>query len=79
MENNFKPEELSKFTIIPLLTSKIHMLECDTGKPNFELEIEHVYGYRANDCTNNLHYTDKGDAVFMSAAMGIVMDTATKK
>lgn len=63
MENSIKPEEV----------------KCDTSKPNMELEIEHVYGYRANDCTNNLHYTDKGEAVFMTAALGIVMDPATKK
>ena len=47
--------------------------------PNFELEIEHVYGYRANDCSNNLHYNDKGEAVFMTAAVGVVMDTETKR
>jgi len=63
MEAGVKPEEV----------------KVDTSAPNFELEVEHVYGYRASDCSNNLHYNEKGDAVFMSAALGIVMDTNTRK
>jgi len=62
-ENRVKPEEVKD----------------DPSVPNFELEIEHVYGYRANDCSNNLHYNDKGEAVFMTAAVGVVMDTETKR
>jgi len=44
-----------------------------------KLEIEHVYGYRAFDCRNNLHYNAEGNAVFMSAACGVIFNTETKK
>ena len=42
-----------------------------------EYEIEHVYGYRNADCTNNLKYTDKGDIAFMTAAVGVVMNSSS--
>jgi len=44
-----------------------------------KLEIEHVYGYRAFECRNNLHYNAEGNAVFMSAACGVILNTETKK
>jgi len=44
-----------------------------------EFEPEHVYGYRASDCQQNLRYNANGEAVFMVAALGVVMDTETLK
>lgn len=52
-------------------------LEIDKNVPSAEFEIEHVYGYRAHDCNNNLHYTEHGEVSFMTAALGVVMDTTT--
>ena len=45
--------------------------------PNVEFEIEHVYGYRTSDCQQNLRYNADGKAVYMVAALGVVMDTDT--
>lgn len=47
--------------------------------PEAEFEIEHVYGYRAADCQQNLRYSSEGKAVYMVAALGVVMDTSTSK
>lgn len=47
--------------------------------PEAEYEIEHVYGYRAADCQQNLRYTSEGKAVYMVAALGVVMDTTTSE
>jgi len=44
-----------------------------------KLEIEHVYGYRSFDCRNNLHYNAEGNAVFMSAACGVIFNTETMR
>ena len=44
-------------------------------QPESEWEIEHVYGYRTADCQQNLRYTADGKAVYMTAALGVVMDT----
>ena len=49
----------------------------NTAKPDEEWEIEHVYGYRTSDCQQNLRYNDKGEAVYMVAALGIVLNTGT--
>ena len=66
-----------KFEISCFLTLQHQCLEIDSSAPNAEFEVEHVYGYRANDCSNNLHYTESGKAVFMTAALGVSMDTET--
>jgi len=47
--------------------------------PEAEYEIEHVYGYRAADCQQNLRYTSEGKALYMVAALGVVMDTDTQQ
>ena len=51
--------------------------EATKEAPEAEFEIEHVYGYRAADCQQNLRYTAEGKAVYMVAALGVVMDTNT--
>jgi ribosomal protein S13 len=44
-----------------------------------KLEIEHVYGYRCYDgIRQNLHYNTKGQAVYNTAGLGIIMDTTTR-
>lgn len=52
-------------------------LEANPAKPDVEFELEHVYGYRTSDCTQNLRYNTNGEAVFMVAALGVVMNTDT--
>lgn len=51
--------------------------EVNKEVPDAEFEIEHAYGYRASDCQQNLYYTAEGKAVYMVAALGVVMDTNT--
>ena len=43
-------------------------------KPEANLELEYVYGYRCHDARNNLKYTQEGKIVFHAAGVGIVMD-----
>jgi len=49
----------------------------DKDAPQADFAIEHVYGYRASDCQQNLRYTSGGKACYMVAAVGVVMDTTT--
>lgn len=51
--------------------------KANTEAPDADFAIEHVYGYRASDCQQNLRYTAEGKAVYMVAALGVVMDTQT--
>jgi hypothetical protein len=53
-------------------------IKANPKAPEAEFEVEHVYGYR-NDVVNNLYYTDKGEAVFMSGALGVVMETTERR
>jgi len=47
-----------------------------TGKPDVNLELEWVHGYRAQDTRNNLRYSDDGDIMYSSAGVGISYDKA---
>jgi WD40 repeat protein len=50
----------------------------DKSAPTQTLTIEHVFGYRAIDSRNNIFYTDKSnEIVYMTAALGIVLNTDT--
>lgn len=45
----------------------------DHKKPNIDVELEYVYGYRAKDCRNNLFYKN-GSLYYFAAALGINLD-----
>ena len=36
------------------------------------VELEHVYGYRAHDCRENIFYSNRGEVVYHSGCVGIV-------
>ena len=46
----------------------------DNSEPSMGLELEYVHGYRCFDTRNNLRYTNEGNVIFHSAAVGVVMD-----
>jgi WD40 repeat protein len=39
-----------------------------------KLQLEHVYGYRAQDVRNNLLYTNSGSVVYIAAGLGVCTD-----
>ena len=43
------------------------------------LYLEHVHGYRGQDVRNNLYYAADGTVVYIAAALGICVDSKTKK
>lgn len=42
--------------------------------PNVSYKIEFVYGYRNEDARMNLFYNSKKKPVYMTAALGIILD-----
>ena len=50
------------------------LLRLPEKKPNVNLKINYVYGYRAKDCRNNLYYLDDDRIVYHAAAVGIVLN-----
>ena len=51
----------------------------DKTAPPSQLRLEWVYGYRGNQCRNNLFYTGLGEVVYFVAGVGVVQNTAEKK
>ncbi len=45
--------------------------------PSVELKLDYIYGYRARDCSNNLHYAGPSSTktiVYHAAGVGILLD-----
>ena len=43
-------------------------------KPDETYALEYVYGYRSADSRQNVHYNSNGNAVYMTAALGVILD-----
>jgi len=43
-------------------------------KPTVSYELEYVYGYRCADSKQNLYWNSAGSAVYMTAALGVILD-----
>ena len=46
----------------------------DVSVPDSQLELDWVYGYRGQDCTNNVLYNSKGHIIYFVAKVVIVYD-----
>ncbi len=51
----------------------------DKTAPPSQLRLEWVYGYRGNQCRNNLFYNADGEAVYFVAGVGIVHNIVEQK
>ena len=51
----------------------------DLRAPDAELILEFAHGYRAHDARDNLRYTADGRIVYSTAALGVVMDIASRE
>ena len=43
-------------------------------KPEVELELEYVYGYRSADAKQNLYYNADGNLIYNVATLGVILD-----
>ena len=46
-------------------------------KPETTYELEYVYGYRCADSRQNVYWNSQGQAVYMTAALGVVLDPSS--
>lgn len=51
----------------------------DSFAPDNQLELEFIHGYRTHDTRNNLRYTDTGEIVYHTAAVGIIYNKEEHK
>ena len=47
--------------------------------PAQSYEIEFVHGYKSNITRQNLYYNNNKQAVYMTAALGVILDTDTRE
>lgn len=47
----------------------------ESNSPAVALEINFVHGYRCFDTRNNIKYSPKGELIYHTAVIGIVLDT----
>jgi microtubule-associated protein-like 6 len=46
----------------------------DKSQPDVQYTLEYAYGYRSADTKMNLYYNPKGNLVYMTACLGIILD-----
>lgn len=46
----------------------------NSAKPDVSYELEYVYGYRSQDSRQNVYYNKAGEAVYMTACLGVILD-----
>lgn len=49
----------------------------DSSAPRQTLELEFVYGYRGNDCRNNLFYSANGEIAYYASGVGVVYNKSS--
>jgi len=42
--------------------------------PDARYALEYVYGYRCEDSRQNVYFNSKGEAVYMTAALGVILE-----
>ena len=58
--------------VVNTVPSNYKPSKLDGTTPDAQLELEFVHGYRCHDTRNNLRYTNNGEFVYHTAAVGIV-------
>lgn len=53
--------------------------DVNNDAPDIEYELEYVYGYRAEDSRMNCFYNADGNAVYFTAALGVILDQGSNK
>lgn len=61
--------------------SKINLPSLDPpanpSPPDVNYSLEYVYGYRCADSRQNVYFNNSGQAVYMTAALGVILDTSS--
>jgi len=62
--------------IFPLLTIYVDP-PVNPEAPDTKFALDYVYGYRCADSRQNVYYNSAGQAVYMTAALGVILDQAS--
>ena len=53
--------------------------DVNVNPPDQQFEIDFVHGYKSDLTRQNLHYNSNGECVYMTAALGIIMNCETRE
>jgi microtubule-associated protein-like 6 len=59
-------------TITRMKPKNFDMKSISNDAPDIDMDLHFVFGFRGNDCRNNLRYTAKGEVCYPAAALGVV-------
>ena len=48
--------------------------EVNPEKPDASYSLHYVYGYRSADSRQNVHFNSEGNATYMTAALGVILN-----
>ncbi len=49
----------------------------DPSPPDVSYSLDYVYGYRCEDSRQNVYFNAQGQAVYMTAAIGVILDQSS--
>lgn len=49
----------------------------NASAPDVKYQLEYVYGYRCADSRQNVYFNSAGNAVYMTAALGVILDQSS--
>ncbi len=84
LENNSWPLNLGQVLWLNLRTVRNYFLsqlvdnEPNPSPPDVQFILDYVFGYRCADSRQNLYFNAEGQAVYMTAALGVIFDPAAK-
>ena len=61
----------------PWLTNIVapdHEIEEDLNYPKYTIKLEHIFGFRIEDCRQNLFYLQKDELLYISSSLGIIQN-----
>jgi echinoderm microtubule-associated protein-like 6 len=66
----------SQLTVRPLSSIKLLIKDNqpDPSPPDVNYSLDYVYGYRCEDSRQNVFLNSQGQAVYMTAALGVILD-----
>jgi HELP motif len=77
LDHTLEPS-LSQLTVIfhIFFCSDLYLIDppANPSPPDVQYSLEYVYGYRSQDSRQNVFYNSSGQAVYITAALGVILD-----
>ena len=80
--SSWQLDHISEPSWNPKTVTSTHLIVSSDPPPNpsppdVRYNLEYVYGYRCADSRQNVFFNQSGQAVYMTAALGIILDQSS--